>query len=384
MRQHLRNALLFLISILQVFAQAPARVLGTVASIDGTTLTVKSEAGETVSVQTAPNVRVQRVVPGERDLSKAETIAFGDMAIGDRVLVRGSKQNDAFSADLVIVMSAKAIAQRDQATQKAWQERGVFGIVESVNQATGEVRVAGRATAAQPAQLTVVTISDAANVRRYAPDSIRFADAVPSKIAEIKKGDQLRAMGEKSADGTTVKAEQVVFGTFKTIAATLSSVQPERNELAVKDIQTGKMLRVYLKPDSQLKKMAFPGGGMSPGMGMRPGVAGASGAPNGPAAEGARGRMVAGGPGRTPDVAAMLDRMPSTTIAELKPGDTVIVSSTAGAKTDELTAIVLLAGAEPIVDMLRAQGGAARGQDPLAGGSSLDRGLEGMMGMPTQ
>jgi hypothetical protein len=186
--RHLCYALVFLISILQVLGQAPARVLGTVASIDGATLTVKSEAGETVSIQTAPNVRVQRVAPGERDLTKAEGIALTDVAAGDRVLIRGSKQADVFRADSVIVMSAKAIAQRDQATQTAWQQRGVFGVVESVNAATGEVRIAGRAAGAQPAPSTVVTIPENASIRRYAPDSIRFSDAIPSKVAEIRKG----------------------------------------------------------------------------------------------------------------------------------------------------------------------------------------------------
>lgn len=363
-----------------LFAQAPARVLGTVVTAEASALIVKTEAGETLSIQTTPNVRVQRVAPGERDLSKAETIALADLAAGDRVLVRGSKAADAFRADSVIVMSARAIAQRDQATQRAWQERGVFGVVEQVNAAASEVRIAGRANGTEPAPSVLVKIPEKASVKRYAPDSVRFADAVSSNVSEIKKGDQLRAMGEKSADGTQVNAEQVVFGTFQTIAATLSAVQPDKNELAVKDIQSGKMLRVYIKPDTQLKKMGFPGGGM----GMRPGANGGPAGPGGPPANGpARGRMMGAG-GRAPDVAAMLERMPPTTVAELKPGDTVIVSSTAGAKTDELTAIVLLAGAEPIIDMLRARGEAARGQDPLAGGSSLDRGLEGMMGMPTQ
>lgn len=351
------------------FAQPPARVLGTVASVDAQGLMVKTEAGETVSIQTTPNVRVQKVAPGERDLSKAQTIALTDITAGDRVLVRGSKSADAFRADSVIVMTAREISQRDESARKQWQERGVFGVVEQADAATREVRIAGRAVGPTPAAATVVVISDKTSMRRYAPDSVKFSDAVPASIADIRKGDQLRAMGEKSADGTRLTAEQVVFGTFRTVAAEVSAVHPDRNELALKDIQSGKLLRVYLKPDSQLKKMAFPGGG--PGMGM-----GARGGPPG------GGRMMGGG--RGPDLAAMLDRMPATTVAELKPGEVVIVSSTVGAKTDELTAITLVAGAGPIVDMLRARNNAASGQDPLAGGSSLERGLEGMLGMPTQ
>jgi hypothetical protein len=303
---------------------------------------------------------VQQVAPGERDLSKANTIALADVAAGDRVLIRGAKQGEGFQAESIIVMSARAIAQRDQAVQKAWQERGVFGVVEEVDPASGEVRVAARGGAS-----AVVTVSETTSVRRYAPDSIRFADAVPAKVTDMRKGDQLRAMGEKSADGTRVTAEQLVFGTFRTVAATVSAVHADRNELAVKDIQTGKTLKIIVKPDSQLKKLA-----LGQGPQMRTGA---------PAPEGARARM-APPAGRTPDIGAMLDRMPAATLPELKPGETVIVSSTAGANNDELTAIVLLAGAEPIVDMLRARGG----PDPLAGGSNLDRGLDSVMGMPAQ
>ena len=45
----------------------------------------------------------------------------------------------------------------------------------------------------------------------------------------------------------------------------------------------------------------------------------------------------------------MLDRSPVLTLGELKPGDALIVVSTAGANASEVTAIVLLAGVEPIL-----------------------------------
>jgi hypothetical protein len=357
------------------WGQAPARLLGTVAAVNGDTFSLKSESGETVTVETAPNVKVQKVAPGERDLSKAQTISLTDIASGDRILVRGSKITNNFRADSVIVMTARDIAQRDESTRKAWQERGAFGVVEEVNAAGGEIRVAGRAAGSAPAQSTVVIVSPNSKIRKYAPDSIKFADALPGTVGEIRKGDHLRAMGEKSADGTRLTAEQIVFGTFRTVAGTVSAVQPDRNQIALKDIQTGKMLQVFIKPDSQLKKMAFPEGGM----GIRQGVGPRAGA--GAGSEGFRGRMQGG---RGPDLSAMLERMPSITLAELKPGDTVIVSSTVGGKTDELTAIALVTGAEPIIEMLRARSDPNNGQDPLAGGSSLDRGLDGILGMPTQ
>jgi hypothetical protein len=45
----------------------------------------------------------------------------------------------------------------------------------------------------------------------------------------------------------------------------------------------------------------------------------------------------------------MLERTPPLTLSELKPGEALIVFSTAGAKPSEVTAIALLAGVEPIL-----------------------------------
>jgi hypothetical protein len=45
----------------------------------------------------------------------------------------------------------------------------------------------------------------------------------------------------------------------------------------------------------------------------------------------------------------MLERTPPFTLGELNPGDALIVLSTEGAKASEVTAIVLLAGVEPIL-----------------------------------
>lgn len=57
-----------------------------------------------------------------------------------------------------------------------------------------------------------------------------------------------------------------------------------------------------------------------------------------------------GGMGGAPrDFNQMLDRTPLLKLDELKAGDALIVVSTEGAKSSEVTAIVLLAGVEPIL-----------------------------------
>ncbi|HEV2765326.1 MAG TPA: hypothetical protein VGV38_20255, partial [Pyrinomonadaceae bacterium] len=81
-------------------------------------------------------------------------------------------------------------------------------------------------------------------------------------------------------------------------------------------------------------QQAGPGGGAPP----------AGGAPGGP------------GGRRGFDPQEMLERLPAATVAELKPGQMVILSTT-GTGADKVTAIQLVAGIEPLLAMMQARPG---------------------------
>jgi translation initiation factor IF-1 len=72
-----------------VFAQVPERMVGTVASIapDKSTLEIKGQDGQTVTVHLTAETILQRVAPGEKSLKNAQTIQAADIAQGDKVLV---------------------------------------------------------------------------------------------------------------------------------------------------------------------------------------------------------------------------------------------------------------------------------------------------------
>ncbi|PYT10353.1 MAG: hypothetical protein DMG59_28980 [Acidobacteria bacterium] len=70
------------------------------------------------------------------------------------------------------------------------------------------------------------------------------------------------------------------------------------------------------------------------------------------------------------DIQQIIDRSPNITLADLKAGEPIVVSSTLGATAGQMTAITLLAGVEPI---LRRPGRS----DMSLGGWSLDMGGEG-------
>jgi hypothetical protein len=80
------------------------------------------------------------------------------------------------------------------------------------------------------------------------------------------------------------------------------------------------------------------------------------------------------GAGRGVDFSEMLERLPQITLAELKPGDMVIVSSTEGNDPARLTAIALVAGVERI---LNAAQNVPQGAGRRAGNQSLGTGLPG-------
>jgi hypothetical protein len=77
----------------------------------------------------------------------------------------------------------------------------------------------------------------------------------------------------------------------------------------------------------------------------------------------------------------MLERWPTISINELKVGDTVLMSSLAGADPTQLTAIQLVTGAESLLALAaaRQQGGQGGGQRG-GGGVDLNGSFGGMFG----
>src|SRR5277367_2549593 len=95
-----------------LMAQAPAaapaaaaRQLGTVTAVAGNSLTLKTDAGQVVTVSVGDGARILQLAPGSTDLKTAQTIALTNIAVGDRVLLTG-KAGDAGAlvASRVILM----------------------------------------------------------------------------------------------------------------------------------------------------------------------------------------------------------------------------------------------------------------------------------------
>lgn len=340
------------------------RVIGEVTAIDATLkqVTVKSDSGLLVTVIPDEKTLYLRTRPGATNLEGASTIALADIRIGDRVYARGNVAADqkSIATHQLVVMTKSDIAEKQERDREEWRRRGVVGTVSALNPETKEITLQVRSFGgAQP----VIITAGGSNVkfRRYAPDSVRFADAKPSSLGEIKVGDQLRAKGERSEDGTRFTPEEIVSGSFRSIRGTVVSVDPQANELKVKDMTTEQTVTIVISKDSMVRRIPDEFVQRMAMRGQRNGEAAGS-APDGqqrPQGEGAGRRRPEGaegagmgrrrGFGGGPDMQEMLERMPAVTVAELKPGEMVIISSTVGADPRRATAIALVTGVEALL-----------------------------------
>ena len=75
-------------------AAKPVTFLGTVQTLSGNTITVKSDAGATMQVTVQENARLLRIEPGQKTLAGASPFSLTDLQTGDRVMARGSAGAD--------------------------------------------------------------------------------------------------------------------------------------------------------------------------------------------------------------------------------------------------------------------------------------------------
>jgi len=339
-----------------------AKRIGTVKTINGNALTLTQTSGPEVSVTIQPTARILRLAPGDKDLKNATPLQAADLHVGDMVRVRGSGSADGSSIaalEVIVITQAAVAAVTDQMKQD-WQKRGAGGLVDTVDAATGNVTLSIPSLAGKK-PLVIHTTKDTV-VHRYAPDSVRPEDAKLSSLADIHPGDQLRARGNRNADGTEMNAEEIYAGVFPQFAGTVKSVDASSGILSVQDLTTKKTLQVKVSADSQLHKIPAEmaqmfavrlKGTMPAGM---PGAGGArpAGQGNGPPPS-PSGSTWSGGAGNRPngppDLQRMLSRMPSTTLAQmnLQKGDAVIILATEGTATSPRTAVTMLSGVEPIL-----------------------------------
>ena len=358
-----------------------AKAVGTIKSIQADSITVAAESGGEgdIIAKLIGSTKILRVPPGEKDLKNATALQPQDLQIGDRVLVRGQASTDGdrhtIVALAVIVMKQADVAAKQQHDRDDWQKRGVGGLVTNVDAAAGTITISSSAIGANLS--IAVHITKDTILRRYASGSVKFDDAKPAPVDQIKAGDQLRARGIRNPDGSEVSAEEIVSGSFRNIAGTIKAIDAASNTMTVQDAISKSAVVVKVSPDSQMKKLpaemaqriamrlkstAGGGNGDQPGangQSMKDQSAkdqsmkdqgGAPGAGRARTSKSAESQAASGQGGNgPPDLQRMLSRLPNSTLADLQKGDAVMIVSTEGTDSGAVTAITLLAGVDAIL-----------------------------------
>jgi hypothetical protein len=331
-------------------SQLPAaRALGTVKSISGKNMTLTPDTGNEISVMLQDGARLLRVEPGEKDLKNAVPFALQDLQPGDRVLVRGKLAEDGKSllAASLIAMKKMDIAQKQSHEREEWQKHGVGGLVSAVDSSSGTITIT--TTALGATKNVAIHISKDTVLRRYSANSIKFDDAKPAPIGEVNAGDQLRARGSRTTDGSEVTADEIVSGSFRNIAGTIVSIDSSAGTITVTDLSVKKPVVIKVSGESQLRKLPPA---MAQRIAARLKGTSADASPAAANARGATGDADSARPSgqNSADLQQAISRMPAAALSDLNKGDAVMIVATPGTQDSGVTAITLLAGVEPILE----------------------------------
>lgn len=413
--------ILLVLGVASAFAQLDSigitktLALGEVTAMDATAkiLTLKTKDGDIVVTLAATTDFKKASTEAPADLTKATPATLTDIGVGDRLVASGKIAEDKKSmvSRTIILMTKGDISKIHQADSEAWT-RGINGKVSGINPINKEISVVTRGMMGE--RTIVISDTSKTKFRRYAPSSIKFSDAVDGNYDDVKTGDQLRARGTRSDDGSRFTAEEIVSGTFRTAAGAITAIDAAKNQITISDVVTKKAVIISLGESTTLRK--FPadmaqmfaarqamGGGAQQGGGAggpagQPGAggqrpqgppqgqpqAGGTGNPQG-GQPGQGGQRGPGGPGggmggmRGGNIDDMLERLPAITLAELKVGDSIAVSSTPGTSPDHVSAIKLLAGVEAFLTV-QAMAGQGGGRQSASSPSINIPGLDGIGG----
>jgi len=351
------------------YAQAPSHFLGTITTINGNALTIKTAQGDE-QVQVPANAELKRVEPGQTSLSAAVAMQFSELAVGDRVLVWIDPNSPAGSlqATRLVAIKAADLAKRREQEAAEWQQNGVGGLVKSVDPTAGTIVIT---VGAGPAMHTITIHTTQSTVlKRYAPASVNYAEAKPAPITTIHPGDELRARGTKNEDGKEIAADEVVSGSFRNISGVIASLDPAHSSFTLKDLATKKMVTVQVPQDAQMRELPermaqFLAARLKGGAAGGAGAHGGNGGENGAAGNG--GEFHQHGGGGAMDSQQILSRAPEIHFTDLKKGDAVMLVAAPG--DAQVTAVTLIAGVEPLLE-------APASQDLLANWSMGSGGAE--------
>ena len=324
-----------------------ARVIGEITAVDinAGRVTIKGDSGNKTSILIDGKTTIFSVPPGEHSLETALRISIGDLNPGDRLYARygPAADNQVAAAAQLVVMPAAQIRKRQNEEKEAWQKRSISGVVVALNAKAREITIVSPQR--EGIKQIIVSASKVQRFRRYAPDSIKFSDAKPSSFAELRPGDQLRAFGEKNADGTALAAEEIISGGFRTVGGTVTSVSGETGEIKIKLFGNNQPVTLVVGRNSVIRRIPAKVATL---------IA-------------QRAVSISAKKPETEDSQEIIERLPTIAVSELKAGDVILTASAMGNDPTRLKAINVLAGVDGIISALQRAGAFNSGQSLSTG-----------------
>jgi hypothetical protein len=312
-------------------AQQTSSIVGTVVDRTANTVTIKTDQNVSIQLEPTDKTIYLRVPAGAQSLDQAAPIKAGEIAAGDRVLARGTKTDSGFAAWRIVVLAKADIANRRERELEEWRKRGISGIVKAVDAPAAQIQLELRGAGQSTQQGTTITINATGSAfRRYTSSSIAFEDAMQSNIAGILVGDQMRALGDKSADGKSFNADAIVSGSFRTIGATLTSIDLTKGEIVGTTLEQKKPIQIATLKESSVRRIPAA---LVPALAQK-----------------ARANSQA-------EVQQLIDTLPVVALSDLKPGDIVSLTGIREKDDTRITAIKLVAGVDAVIKAMAPQPG---------------------------
>jgi len=339
---------------------AQTRLIGEVVGINtDMSFDIRADSGGVAHFRVDERTRVLRVPAGETSLARAEQVSPNEIAVGDRLLASGwsSGSSAPMIATQIVVMSHNDIQKMRQREVEEWRTRGIAGVVTAINPQTREIVLLPRGR--QDATPVVIAASEATRFRRYAVDSVKFSDAKTSSLAEIKRGDHLRALGERTPDGARFKPEEIVSGSFLTVVGVVSGISSSTGEIKVNVQGIPQPIALRVSMDATLRRIT-------------PKLAASLIRENGVVQAG---KSPAGSSGNE-----VLESLAPMVFSDLKQGAVLAFTSAATRDLSHLTAVTVVGGIDVLIAELQKQAGRPSGP---ALSSGLPSGLlDTIMGQP--
>ena len=281
------------------------------------TITVRPSGGKPVTLEVQDKTSIIRLPRGETDPAKGIKITLSDVLLTDNLV--------AFSRGGVV---STVVVKTKERSRQSWELLSIAGTITNLNPDSRQFTVKTRV--GTESKSVIVQTPPGTDFRRLELDSASYADAKPSTFAALKIGDQVRVLGDSGSE-RPVQSLEVLFGTLRTFAGTVATVDVAGKKIAIRDLDTGRQMEVRVSADSILKKLDPQTAAMMAYRLKR-------GEPA-PMPGHARGSAVA-------SPTAWLELLPMIAASELKPGDAVILTSTA---SFDGCVISLVAGVEPLI-----------------------------------